>query len=134
MDGMGNKMTKIFCLLTGAGFGVLMAAIVLFALIHTNYASGTAGFLIVAMITTVLPWTIETFYKEKTGAFVIELVSTIVSFLVVCAYILTVTSGNAFGTYYGEMRMNLFIKMGIYHFLSLVFTGLRMYLGNRRSS
>lgn len=132
MNGMGNKVTKLFCLLAGAGLGVVMAAIVLFALIHTGYASGTAGFLIVALITAALPWTIETF--RRADAFVIETAAVVVSMLIVFAYILTVTGGSEYGAYYGEMRMMLSLKLGIAHVASFVFVLLRQCFRNRRSS
>lgn len=134
MNGMENKMRKLFCLLAGAGTGVLMSAIVLFALIHTGFAAGTAGFLIVMVITSALPWTIETFRKDVFDAAVMEGVAVIVSALIVFAYIMTVTSGDAYAAYYGEMRMTLGWKMGVAHIVSFAFVFLRLYIRSRRSS
>ena len=134
MNGMENKMKKIFCLLAGAGSGVLMAAVVLFALINTTYASGTAGFVIVVLITAVLPWIMETFDKDVYEVLVMEGVAIAVSAIIVYAYIMTVTGGDSFGAYYGEMRSALSIKLGIAHLVSFVFAVGRAYLHIRRSA
>ena len=57
-----------------------------------------------------------------------------VSAIIVYAYIMTVTGGDSFGAYYGEMRSALSIKLGIAHLVSFVFAVGRAYIRIRRSS
>ena len=76
------------------------------------------------------------FYLDKDvyEVLVMEGVAIAVSAIIVYAYIMTVTGGDSFGAYYGEMRSALSIKLGIAHLVSFVFAVGRAYLRIRRSA